>query len=92
MFLAFGVRIKYLRQLSQGNSMSIICVKAHFDGTSIQLDEPIVLAPNAPLLVTILPVDPEISFAADWAQVSRQALSRAFSDNEPEYSATDLIP
>jgi hypothetical protein len=92
MFLVFGVRIKCLRQLSQGNSMSIICVKAHFDGTTIQLDEPIVLAQNTPLLVTILPVSPENSFGADWAQVSHQALSRAFSDNEPEYSSTDLIP
>lgn len=72
--------------------MPIISVKAHFDGTSIQLDEPIVLVPNAPLLVTVLPVDAEDSFAADWAQVSRQALGQAFGDNEPEYPSTDLLP
>jgi hypothetical protein len=72
-------------------SMSIISVKAHFDGTSIQLDEPIVLVPNAPLLVTVLPTDAENSFGADWAEVSHHALNQAFGDNEPEYSSTDFL-
>lgn len=72
--------------------MPIISVKAHFDGTSIQLDEPIVLVPNAPLLVTVLPTGMDSSFGADWAQVSRHALSQAFGDDEPEYSSTDILP
>ena len=72
--------------------MSLISVRAHFDGISIQLDEPIELPLNTPLLVTVLAADSKDSLDADWSEVGRHALGRAFGENEPEYSAADILP
>jgi hypothetical protein len=61
--------------------------RAHFDGHQIQLDEPLELAPNTELLVTVLPARSE---EEDWAQLSLESLEGAYGDDEPEYT-TDLI-
>jgi hypothetical protein len=72
--------------------MSTINLKAHFDGTSIQLDEPFDLPQNVPLLVTVLtPTDLEAP-SGGWAELSASALARAYGDDEPEYSQSDLVP
>jgi hypothetical protein len=69
--------------------MTPITLRAHFDGTTIRLDEPYELPTNAPLIVTVLPDDSE---RADWAAIATMALNRAYSDDEPEYTDADLIP
>ena len=71
--------------------MPVISLKAHFDGQSIQLDEPFDLPNGAHLLVTVLSEsdDPE---RVDWADVSASGLGRAYGTDEPEYSDTDIVP
>jgi hypothetical protein len=71
--------------------MPNISVKAHFDGTVIQLDEPCVLPQNVPLLVTILASGDSDTLKLDWTNASRQGLERAYGEGEPDYSATDLV-
>jgi hypothetical protein len=64
--------------------MDSISVPAHFDGERILLDEPIELAPNTRLIVTILPNSDEEHEA--WLQLSMKGLSAAYSEDEEEYS------
>lgn len=71
--------------------MPAVSLRAHFDGTSIRLDEPFQLPINAQLLVTVLPPtesDERTAFTA----LAVEGLARAFGDNEPEYSAKDIVP
>jgi len=69
--------------------MPAITVQAHYDGHSIQLDEPVELAPNARLLVTVLESTDDTR--ADWARLAADGLARAFGDDEPEYGPDDLL-
>lgn len=69
--------------------MSLVNLRAHFDGSTIQLDEPFELPVNAQLIVTVLPTDSE---RADWDALSTAALNRAYGLDEPEYSDADLVP
>jgi hypothetical protein len=68
--------------------MPTISLKAHFDGNSIQLDEPFELPRDAQLIITVLP----LSSDREWANLSAQGLARAYGDNEPEYSVADTQP
>lgn len=68
--------------------MSSITVPAHFDGKQILLDEPIELKPNEKLLVTVLSNDPGAAERDDWVAFAKHALSRAYSDDEPEYTSS----
>jgi len=71
--------------------MPAISLRAHFDGESIRLDEPYVLPSDAQLLVTIL--SPESSeMLPGWVDLGAATLSRAYGDDEPEYSALDVTP
>ena len=72
--------------------MSVISLKAHFDGKTIQLDEPYELPPDAQLIVTVLSPTPVEAERAGWATLSAGGLANAYSDNEPEYSVADLQP
>jgi len=73
--------------------MPVISLKAHYDGQSIQLDEPFELPDGAQLLITVLPPiaadDPE---RTAWIELSANGLSRAYGDQEPDYSAADILP
>jgi hypothetical protein len=69
--------------------MPSVSLKAHYDGERIQLDEPFDLPPDVPLLVTVLPPGADAERAA-WLAASRQALARAFGDEEPEYTLDDV--
>lgn len=71
--------------------MPAISLKAHYDGTSIQLDEPYELPPHAQLLVSILP-NGEDTDLRGWHELSAQSLARAYGDDEPEYSPSDILP
>ncbi len=63
--------------------MENISLRAHYDGTQIQLDEPFELQPNTKLLVTVIQLpDPE---STAWLNFSAQGLDAAYSDDEPEY-------
>ena len=63
--------------------MTALTIPTHFDGERIRLDEPVELPPNTRLLVTVVPngeMDRDF-----WARLSAYGLSRAYSDDEPEY-------
>lgn len=67
--------------------------RAHFDGKAIQLDEPADLQPQARLLVTVLDETADLEEERRfWSQLGAHGLSRAYGDNEPEYSESDCIP
>jgi hypothetical protein len=69
--------------------MPTISLKAHYDGQSIQLDEPFSLPINSRLLVTVLPAS---DAEQQWISLSSQSLAEAFGDNEPEYTEADIQP
>ena len=69
--------------------MDFINLAAHFDGEKIQLDEPFELPPNAPLIVTVLPLGVAAENAS-WAIQASLGLSRAYGDDEPEYNVDDV--
>ena len=72
--------------------MAAITLKAHFDGNSIKLDEPYPLPMDAQLLVTVLtPIDANQE-RAEWFELSMQGLARAYGDDEPDYSAAEILP
>ena len=68
--------------------MSLVTLKAHYDGKQICLDEPIELAPNTPVLVAIPQPDQEDQFREEWFAMARAAFARSYSDDEPDYSET----
>ena len=70
-------------------AMPAITLKAHFDGERILLDEPYQLLPNAPLMVTVLPASSDEDRAM-WDRISEESLARAYGDDEPEYSLSDI--
>ena len=72
-------------------------VRAHFDGHQICLDEPIELAPNTELLVTVLPadskLDPDAALAAErqeWTQFALANFAQLYED-EPDIYTEDMI-
>jgi hypothetical protein len=69
--------------------MKAVAFTAHFDGEKVQFDEPCHLQPNTRLVVVILPPDDE---RHTWTQFSASQLQRAYGADEPEYTATDLLP
>jgi hypothetical protein len=57
--------------------MPPISLRAHYDGHSIQLDEPFNLPANARLLVTVLPAE-ESDEDEQWARLAKEALARVW--------------
>ena len=68
--------------------MKTVSVTAHFDGKQIQLDEPLNLAPNAKLMVTVL--SEQDSEREEWLRFSLQGLARAYADDEESYDLSDI--
>jgi hypothetical protein len=66
--------------------MSLLTIRAHFDGERVLLDEPCQLEPDAQLLIIVLPKPLQNGEHEDWARLSLQALSNAYGAHEPEYS------
>ncbi len=75
-----------------GAIMDSLNIRAHFDGTSIQLDETVDLPTNVPLIVTVSPATDADGLHRDWSHVSGQGLAAAYGDDEPDYSAADVLP
>jgi len=70
--------------------MPSVSLKAHYDGERIQLDEPFELPRNVPLLVTVLSASEQDSDRIGWIAVSTDALARAFTEDEPDYTPADI--
>ncbi len=68
--------------------MKTVTLTAHVNGDSIQLDEPFALPADARLLVTILPESLPDAERQQWYALSKAGLSRAYSDDEPDYPAS----
>ncbi|NCO33626.1 MAG: hypothetical protein GW893_07130 [Armatimonadetes bacterium] len=67
--------------------MKAVAVRAHFDGATIQLDEPFRLERDTPLLVTVLPRRTSShDERAAWLSFSRRGLENAYGEDEPEYT------
>jgi hypothetical protein len=64
--------------------MDQITVRAHIDNGQIVLDEPFEFAPDAKLIITVLPESWDEE-KEDWAKLSLDSLSQAYGDDEPEY-------
>jgi hypothetical protein len=78
-----------MKNLVDCPAMKAVALTAHFDGEKVQFDEPCQLAPNARLVVVVLPPDDE---RQAWSRFSAGQLAKAYGDNEPEYSTADLRP
>lgn len=63
-------------------------LKAHFDGKSIQLDQPFQLPHSARLLVTVLEDDEDSRY---WSELGAEAFAQTVSAEEPEYTAADCL-
>jgi len=61
-------------------------LKAHFDGEKITLDEPFDLPIGIPLIVTVPSLQEERD---EWDAFALNALARAYSDDEPQYTLDD---
>jgi hypothetical protein len=70
--------------------MKAVTLKAHFDGKAICLDDPYPLPPNARLLVTIVPADSPDAERQAWLAASQASMTRAYSDDEPDYTEAAL--
>ncbi len=66
--------------------MSVMTVKAHFDGEKVCLDEPIDLPPNTRVLVTTPQRDKNDPFREEWFAFAKAAFARGYGDDEPDYS------
>jgi hypothetical protein len=69
--------------------MPAVTLKAHFNGKQIVLDEPFDLPADAPLMVTVLPAQNSTD-NAQWQCLAAAALTRAYGEDEPDYSAADV--
>jgi hypothetical protein len=69
--------------------MPAVTLQAHYDGRTIQLDEPFELAPNARLLVTVLEPAGDATRTL-WANLAAGGLARAYGEDEPDYDLGDL--
>jgi hypothetical protein len=69
--------------------MPAVTLKAHFNGKQIVLDEPFDLPPDSQLMVTVMPKD-DYPEDAQWHSLAAGALSRAYGEDEPDYSAADV--
>jgi len=69
-----------------------VALRAHFDGERILLDEPYPIAANSRLIVTVLPEDQSFdAWRESWLRLSATGIARAYGNDEPEYTAADLL-
>ena len=70
--------------------MKSITLRAHFDGKRICPDEPLDMAPDTELLVTLLPIDQAELERREWLTVSRAGLSTAYGEDEADYPLSSV--
>ena len=66
-------------------------LQGHVKNGAIIPDVPIVLPEGAAVQIEVLSSAAANAAIADWRQLSAEGLARAFGDNEPEYSAADIV-
>ena len=68
--------------------MSVVTLKAHFDGKHICLDEPYEIPPDARLSVLVVSgADETLEEEREaWFALASEGLARAYGEDEPDYS------
>ena len=72
-----------------------VSLSAHYDGKTIVLDDDYPLQADTKLLVTVISTvggEEAQNERRAWSMHSKQAMSRVFGNDEPEYSTADAIP
>lgn len=82
-------KLRLVKKSVSLDAMKPVALTAHFDGEKVQFDEPCQIDANARLVVVVLPPDDE---RHAWSRFSAGQLAKAYGENEPEYTATDLRP
>ena len=74
--------------------MPTVTLQAHYDGKRIVLDEPYDLPSNAPLMVTVLPMSPDIDSEENWLRAAAGSSAFAFLADPAEdiYTLKDGKP
>ena len=71
--------------------MKSITLRAHFDGKGICPDEPLNIAPNTELMVTLVPINDETDEERNqWLVLSQSNLANAYSEIEADYSLSSV--
>lgn len=70
--------------------MKSITLRAHFDGQRICLDEPLIMAKDTELLVTVLPIDEADVERREWLTVSQAGLATAYGSDEAGYPLSSV--
>jgi len=73
------------------SGMSVVTLKAHYDGEKICLDEPFELRANTPLLVTIPQANAESQDREEWFALAKAAFARTYGVDEPDYSNAVIL-
>ena len=60
-------------------------IKATYDGTQFQPDEPINIPVNSRAIIVVMDQEEE-----DWYTLASNNLNRAYGDHEPEYNLSQL--
>ncbi len=74
--------------------MPTVTLQAHYDGKRIVLDEPYDLPSNAPLMVTVLPMSPDVDSEENWLRAASASSAFTFLANPAEdiYTLQDGKP
>ncbi len=59
-------------------------IKATYDGTQFQFDEPIDISPNSRAIIVVM------DQKEDWYALAGSSLNRVYGDEEPEYNLSQL--
>ena len=70
--------------------MKSITLRDHFDGKRICPDEPLNIAPNTELVVTLVINDQTDEERNEWLMLSQSNLASAYSDIDADYSLSSV--
>ena len=74
--------------LDYRDDMPLLSIQAHYDGVQVHLDEKVTLRRNSRLIVTVLEdLDED---REGFLRMAASGLGGAYSDDEVEYTETDL--
>ena len=76
------------RQSTTLSIMPLMSIQAHYDGVQVLLDEKVALRRNSRLIVTVLEDADEDR--EDFMRMAASGLAAAYSDDDVEYTETDL--